>query len=266
MSEQGGQEGNASLGIRIRRRLSAGPLVSKYLRRSVLPPVKPRVKKTFSKRGLGRAVGGVGAILLGEVKVLDQIATTETYSGGSLVSPSTPVPVPENTPTVHPVAVPNPEPAPTPTPEPTSTDPRLVKGIPMRLATIFLKVAEEKKVPAKVLSGISRHETGGEFKNDLKQKEFGLGRGIMQIDLGAHPNVSEAQAFDPVFAINYAADLLLDGHKRFDPNDETWDNAIRAYNAGRNFASEKIGYDGETPIKELADSYLAKVKAIINEA
>lgn len=48
-------------------------------------------------------------------------------------------------------------------------------------------------------------ETG--FRN-IAESGSGFGRGIFQIDLGAHPNVTEAQAFDPTFAANFAARLL----------------------------------------------------------
>ena len=36
----------------------------------------------------------------------------------------------------------------------------------------------------------------------------GQGRGVFQIDLGAHPGVSEAQAFDINFSANFAANML----------------------------------------------------------
>ena len=45
------------------------------------------------------------------------------------------------------------------------------------------------------------------FRN-IDQTGGGLGRGYFQIDLGAHPNVTAAQANDITFAANYAASLL----------------------------------------------------------
>jgi hypothetical protein len=261
MAEPGNQEGNT---IQVRRRVSAAPGKSTHKSVSISPP--PVSPKTFTRRGVGKTVGAVVVGGIVENEVLNRIVPAQTFSGESAGAHALPVASPtlsEATPTVPPVPAPRSEA--TPTPEPVSRDPRLVKGIPQRLAPIFIQAAEEKNIPPKVLSAISRHETGGEFKNDLKQKEFGLGRGIMQIDLGAHPNVSEKQAFDPIFAINYAADLLLKAHKKHDPDNTDWDNAIRAYNAGDNFDSEKKGYDHKTPIRELANNYLAKVKAILNE-
>jgi soluble lytic murein transglycosylase-like protein len=55
-----------------------------------------------------------------------------------------------------------------------------------------------------MLAAIGVRETG--FLN-IAQGD-GQGRGIFQIDLGQHPNVTEAQAFNPTFAANFAARLL----------------------------------------------------------
>jgi len=43
-------------------------------------------------------------------------------------------------------------------------------------------------------------------KTDARQAG-GMGRGLVQIDLGQHPNVTEAQAYDPDFAMAYARKL-----------------------------------------------------------
>lgn len=55
-----------------------------------------------------------------------------------------------------------------------------------------------------LLGAIALRET--DFRN-IDQPN-GLGRGVFQIDLGAHPNVTAAQAHDLTFAANYAANLL----------------------------------------------------------
>ena len=43
---------------------------------------------------------------------------------------------------------------------------------------------------------------------DISQIGGGKGEGVFQIDLGAHPDVSKAQADDLNFSANYAANLL----------------------------------------------------------
>lgn len=65
---------------------------------------------------------------------------------------------------------------------------------------------------ASVLTGVDPHmlgaigirETG--FRN-IRQAN-GHGRGVFQIDLGQHPNVTDAQAMNMFFSAYYAADLL----------------------------------------------------------
>lgn len=57
--------------------------------------------------------------------------------------------------------------------------------------------------------GVVATESGG--VTDRVQPN-GKGRGLVQIDLGQHPDVTEAQAFDPVFAMRWALD-----HSKGDP-------------------------------------------------
>lgn len=54
------------------------------------------------------------------------------------------------------------------------------------------------------LAAIGIRESG--FQNIAQSN--GNGRGIFQIDLGKHPNVTSAQAFNIKFAANFAANLL----------------------------------------------------------
>lgn len=49
--------------------------------------------------------------------------------------------------------------------------------------------------------GVVATESGG--KTDAVQPG-GMGRGLVSIDLGEHPDVTEAQAFDPQFAMSWA--------------------------------------------------------------
>jgi RHS repeat-associated protein len=56
-----------------------------------------------------------------------------------------------------------------------------------------------------MLGAIGIRETG--FRN-ISQSGGGQGAGIFQIDLGQNPNVTAAQAFNPAWAANYAANML----------------------------------------------------------
>jgi RHS repeat-associated protein len=65
--------------------------------------------------------------------------------------------------------------------------------------------ADSHNIDPAMLAAIAVRETG---VRNIPQRGGGMGRGIFQIDLGAHPNVTEAQAYNPTFAANYAANLL----------------------------------------------------------
>lgn len=56
-----------------------------------------------------------------------------------------------------------------------------------------------------LLAAIGVRESG--FRN-VWQSGGGMGAGVFQIDLGANPNVTAAQAFNVPFAANYAAGML----------------------------------------------------------
>jgi Transglycosylase SLT domain len=71
-------------------------------------------------------------------------------------------------------------------------------------ATISSAAAANGIDPA-LLAAIGVRESG--FQN-VSQSGGGLGAGVFQIDLGANPNVTAAQAFNVPFAANYAAGLL----------------------------------------------------------
>lgn len=65
----------------------------------------------------------------------------------------------------------------------------------------------------KLGSHIGVRESG--FQN-IAEVGGGKGRGVFQIDLGAHRNVTEAQAFDVSWSANYAATLLRQNVAIFD--------------------------------------------------
>jgi RHS repeat-associated protein len=70
---------------------------------------------------------------------------------------------------------------------------------------ILQAAADANNVDPALLAAITVRETGA---RNIPEQGGGQGRGYFQIDLGAHPKVTEAQAFDPTFAANYAAKLL----------------------------------------------------------
>jgi LysM repeat protein len=128
-------------------------------------------------------------------------------------------------------------------------------GVPDQYIPIIEKAATDSGVPAKILAAIAKHESASTFDPKIKQYGFGLGRGMFQIDLGQHPNVTEEQAFDPQFSANYAAGLLADAYARYG----NWDDAIKAYNAGNPYSTAR-GYNGQ-PVYQLANQYLAAIQS-----
>jgi RHS repeat-associated protein len=58
-----------------------------------------------------------------------------------------------------------------------------------------------------LLAGVGIRESGLPANPDVVQPD-GQGRGLFQIDFGAHAGVTLAQAFDPSFSANYAANML----------------------------------------------------------
>jgi len=71
--------------------------------------------------------------------------------------------------------------------------------------SIIAAAANAHRIDPALLGAIALRETN--FRN-IDQIGGGLGRGVFQIDLGAHPNVTEAQANNITWAANYAAQLL----------------------------------------------------------
>jgi hypothetical protein len=89
-----------------------------------------------------------------------------------------------------------------------------------------------------LLAAIGIRESG--FSN-IDQPD-GLGRGVFQIDLGAHPNVTEAQAHDLAFSADYAAGLLASNMAslRAEFPNFTADQLTQATAASYNFGVDDI--------------------------
>jgi RHS repeat-associated protein len=77
-----------------------------------------------------------------------------------------------------------------------------------RYQTPINNAANAKGMDPRYLAAIGVRESGLPANPDVVQAN-GNGRGIFQIDLGAHPGVTVAQAFDPGYSANYAASLLV---------------------------------------------------------
>lgn len=91
-------------------------------------------------------------------------------------------------------------------------------------------------VPEAILAGLIKKES--EFRNIWGFD--GTGRGIAQIDSYWHPEVSDNEAFEPSYALPWAAKYLKGLKEEYG----NWYNALRAYNGGPNYASWNRGYGG----------------------
>jgi len=90
------------------------------------------------------------------------------------------------------------------------------------------KASMDHYVPYNLLASLLYHESGFNPKCRSVNSDGSVDRGIAQINDRAHPEVSDAQAYDPIFAINWAASYLSNLHKKY--ND--WWRVLLAYNGG----------------------------------
>jgi soluble lytic murein transglycosylase-like protein len=116
---------------------------------------------------------------------------------------------------------------------------------------IILDAARRNGLPPEFLAAALHRESAG-FKEKYVRgwHEDQSGRGIAGIDKTYHPEVSDDEAFDPQFAINWMAVELGRLNRK---HGNTYD-ASREYNGGPNFASERIGYGGRT-VNELTERH-----------
>ena len=113
-----------------------------------------------------------------------------------------------------------------------------------------------------LLGAIGLRESG--YRN-IDQPD-GLGRGIFQIDLGAHPNVTEAQAHDLAFSADYAAALLAGNMAslRAEFPDFTADQFIQATAPSYNFGTDDIsGNPATIDVGTTGNNYGANVMALM---
>jgi len=107
------------------------------------------------------------------------------------------------------------------------------------------KAATANGIVPSMLAAIGIRETG--FRN-IAQSGGGQGRGIFQIDLGQNPSVTSAQADDPSFAANFAAQMLASNMTALstDHPNLTGDKLVQATAASYNFGTGNISGNPNT--------------------
>jgi len=103
-----------------------------------------------------------------------------------------------------------------------------------------INTSKKHSMRPELISAMLWQESG--YKTDARNgtKETGIDRGIAQINSKAHPDVTDGQADDPEFAINWLGKEFASNLKHFDGD---INRAIAAHNVGRGGANNK----GDTP-------------------
>lgn len=83
-------------------------------------------------------------------------------------------------------------------------------------------------VPPAILYGLVEAESGGNPAAEHVNANGSIDRGLVQINSAAHPEISDAQARNPHFAVAWAAVTLAQMHARYG----SWTSALEAYNSG----------------------------------
>lgn len=92
----------------------------------------------------------------------------------------------------------------------------------------IVSAAKQNNVPPSILAGLLAHESG--FNAHATGQDVGsLDRGIAQINSKAYPNVSNAEAYNPYYAIPFAAQTLASHYKTCG----SYQGALEAYNSGQ---------------------------------
>jgi hypothetical protein len=140
---------------------------------------------------------------------------------------------------------------------------KVVPETPPDLRQPILAAATRFDVPSDVLSAaLARESANFNPKYVFGFHVDGTGRGIAGIDKKYHPEVSDAQAFDPVFGINWEAQTL---GSLIAKNKGDVYSALREYNGGPNFASDRPGYLGR-PVSELTRAHADAIMAQASKA
>lgn len=83
-------------------------------------------------------------------------------------------------------------------------------------------------VPPSILRGLIAVESGGNPQAENHNANGSIDRGLVQINNQAHPGISDAQAFNPSFAVPWAAQQLAAAKK----STGSWVGALETYNSG----------------------------------
>lgn len=148
--------------------------------------------------------------------------------------------------------------SPTAVPTKTTPPPKVVPETPAALRPVVLAAAAKHGVPSEILSAaLARESANFKDKYVYGWHVDGTGRGIAGIDKKYHPEVSDKDAFDPVYSIDWMANYLSGLIKK---NRGDVYSALREYNGGPNFASMRAGYQGR-PVAELTKAHADAIYA-----
>src|SRR5688572_20308640 len=86
------------------------------------------------------------------------------------------------------------------------------------------RMARKHGIPENLFLALIKQESG--WNPNARSGANALG--LVQIHMPSHPDVTEAQARNPRFALDWGAKYLASQYKRFG----TWRQALAAYNAG----------------------------------
>jgi hypothetical protein len=133
--------------------------------------------------------------------------------------------------------------------------------IPPQFKGAVEQAANQNGLPPAVLAAaLARESANFDSKYVSGYHVDKTGRGIAGIDKKYHPEVTDAQAFDPNFSINWMAQELGNILKR---NGGNVYNALREYNGGASYAANTPGYQGKSKsslTKRHADTIMAESK------
>ena len=151
----------------------------------------------------------------------------------------------------------------TTSPTPPALTGKVVPETPASLRQPILAAALHWGVPSDVLSAaLARESANFNPKYMYGYHVDGTGRGVAGIDKKYHPEVTDAQAFDPVYGVNWEAQTLAGLIKE---NKGDVYSALREYNGGANFASDAPGYLGR-PISELTRAHADAIMGMAAKA
>jgi soluble lytic murein transglycosylase-like protein len=134
----------------------------------------------------------------------------------------------------------------------------VVPETPEALKAPIARASARYGIPSAILSAAMARETGNfKLKYVYGYHVDGTGRGVAGIDKKFHPEVTDAQAFDPDFAVDWMGRYLATILKK---NGGDVYAALREYNGGPNYASDRPGYQGR-PVSELTRTHADAIMA-----